>query len=1132
MGTTLTALQSGSLAYQYVVAIEGYPYLLTDGSTAAAVTAWSGTDWTQALDGLYVELNNEQRLDPWAPVQQGGNAILRLQPDATDQFGKDYARSSSGAETYLKASLGRTDTTITVASTTGFASSGEAFIGNECFSYSATTATTFTVTARGKYSPFGASSGTRFALNHRVGFVDYATLLEPVVSQYARSWAGRSVGIWMHRKVGGVLDVKAQAQLVFVGKIGEISDDANNGHAVISVDHLFKSISETVLLRDQWKAQLAEGVYIRDGQTVATWVDVTTTTANVSTTRVATSLVGKTGATLTYQIEPGYYGPEAICSALNTWLDAERSAGRLAGYYVFNSPFRQDGWSTSRTLLGYYSTVSYSTKFAGGLIGSVSLMLGFSNAATVNPNNYHDLGDSYLSSTGPYQLVSPNAPSRYIGPAYSGSSGSSAMSLSIVNVRGTLIDQTGHLPYAFPGLSQNALLLLNDKWLLVGQVTATEVLYAFQIPTSYGLTQSTKDDFQTLLISVDDALVPELKQVVSYQSSFADNLKRLFYSTGTAAYNDATYDDVAFKNVSLQIPAALLGSLQASIDLLPGASSAYAMILEKPTKWIDLITVDLVLRRSHLIWRNGSFKFVSWSTPSAAQAIYSLTEANKAAPADSTENHRSVVALSSQWRRDTVKILYNRLVSTGEYTSTLTLEDRTSIDDNGGTGAACTLEARNVYVQSAGLGTTVEQLAPAFLAWMPYFSRPVRILTRSIDATLFEACAVGDVVTVTDKFARDPSTGARGISGRPGLIVRHRWSPGGPTPGSPWSSTPMTGEVDVVFLDLDRTAVYAPAAQVDDTANAGGFSAGYNSGTLTMRCYAHEHSEASAAVDAASFVATDVVTIVEIDPAAAASPLSWTRTIASVSGSDIVLTAALSAPAWDATKKYRIIPTGYTGSTATQKAKVYEASSTSGKIASTAVPYLYGYDAQGSGYTARTHVDLPERRASASYGDGVPLDVGYERGIVRTVNNLIDHKTAHNSPFLGAEQSYTKGASSTNYVLVMIAPMYLGTMTLTSDVARYLYVAPLMRSLTGASATVKVTLSRYPCASASRSDVTFSAPYTTRSFSTTSTTYVTSTEQSFDLSIVGDNGIAYLHVEVGDGAATRGLAQAIERERS
>ena len=97
-GTTLAAMQAGSFAMKYVVAIEGYPYLLTDAAPAAAVAAWTGTDWTQALPGLLVELDRNQTIDPWNPLQGGGTCTLRVQPDPTDRLGIDMAKRNAGAE--------------------------------------------------------------------------------------------------------------------------------------------------------------------------------------------------------------------------------------------------------------------------------------------------------------------------------------------------------------------------------------------------------------------------------------------------------------------------------------------------------------------------------------------------------------------------------------------------------------------------------------------------------------------------------------------------------------------------------------------------------------------------------------------------------------------------------------------------------------------------------------------------------------------------------------------------------------------------------------------------------------------------------------------------------------------------
>lgn len=60
-------MPADSHTYQLVAAIEGYEHLLTSGSTAAAVAAWYGTDWSSAIGELFVTGFNQQEIDPWDP---------------------------------------------------------------------------------------------------------------------------------------------------------------------------------------------------------------------------------------------------------------------------------------------------------------------------------------------------------------------------------------------------------------------------------------------------------------------------------------------------------------------------------------------------------------------------------------------------------------------------------------------------------------------------------------------------------------------------------------------------------------------------------------------------------------------------------------------------------------------------------------------------------------------------------------------------------------------------------------------------------------------------------------------------------------------------------------------------------
>lgn len=83
-------------------------------------------------------------------IQDTVLAGTRHMTDLTSRFAY-LLDQSTGVETQINAlaGLSRTNTTVTVDSTTGFASSGRIWIGQECIAYTGTTATTFTGCTRG-----------------------------------------------------------------------------------------------------------------------------------------------------------------------------------------------------------------------------------------------------------------------------------------------------------------------------------------------------------------------------------------------------------------------------------------------------------------------------------------------------------------------------------------------------------------------------------------------------------------------------------------------------------------------------------------------------------------------------------------------------------------------------------------------------------------------------------------------------------------------------------------------------------------------------------------------------------------------------------------------------------------------
>ena len=211
------------------------------------------------------------------------------------------------------------------------------------------------------------------------------------------------------------------------------------------------------------------------------------------------------------------------------------------------------------------------------------------------------------------------------------------------------------------------------------------------------------------------------------------------------------------------------------------------------------------------------------------------------------------------------------------------------------------------------------------------FLRPLHIIRRPISLPYYANCHPGDFCTVTDTFTRNPADGSRGLSNKPGLIVRHRVDWGGREIDSGGIRSP-SGEVDILLLPITNISSYSPAAAV----------ASYAGSTIT--CEAHVFSDSSEAADASHFPATSNIYIHETDPDDPASFLAWDRQVDSQSGNNIVLTSALSSPAYDAAKSYRVVPRDYANASVAHQANVFQADDADGMVADTINAYVYGND--------------------------------------------------------------------------------------------------------------------------------------------------------------------------------------------
>lgn len=1147
MGTTLQALQAGSANYVYVVAIEGYGKLLTNHHTpSAAVTAHaatSGGDYTEALGGLYVDLQNEQSITPTEALTRGGQCLLHVMPDPAadepDQFGIDVARRAFGWETQLTAGIDRASTSIEVKSTSLMDAEGVCYVGTEAIAYEVASGTAITAMTRGLWSPFaaGGSGSPRFAEHHRVVIDPQAAKLRPLVTQYPRTWLGKWVGVWMHRVVGGVLDVVGEAQLVYAGRIASIKDDETTGATVVELKHVLDYIRETSVGRDMWTARLQPGIYLDGTITFAMrdWSNVAT-----ATYRDAQVLeVLASGASGPNQINAGYYSLSALCSAITTWLQAERAAGRLYGDYSMASPVSSPLGPRTKIYWQIGASTSVQTRFMLVLPKHLAVFLGYTTG-NVSPSPYvseqyaidsgndnggelhHCNGDSepvssVLFYSLPYVATTPPIPPNDLWSR-----------VQVAEQRGTLVDQYASMPSGAHVASSSegrawGVFFVDDQFLVSGSLDG-DTLRDIRTMTAYGETTSNVD--------LDDYTIPldresvEIKQVFIFDASEATLLKWLLLSTGTEGYNHATYDKLGY-GLGLGVPGSLGPRLVESIDALPGADASLIAIIDKTKNVADLLAGDLAIRRAFTRWKNG-VEFCTWRIPTLSASVASLDEGTKAAPANTEDSHRTTTTEAAEWARPIVKIQYNRDItdsSAGDgYMSTVTLEDSTSVDDIGGDVTALTIRAANTYGQHVLTGQGVEALIPGYLAMLPLFSRPRKSMSRSLDPRWWEGLAVGDIVDITDAFARDPSTGRRGVSSRPALITAHRYSPGGAMPPTGPGDSPVNpagGEIQAYFLDVDRVNPYGPAADVNESAT----NAGYDVGLKTLTCKPHSFSEATAPFDASWFRPGYHVTITEIDPAG--SPLSWSDVVASQFGSTITLTTGLSG--WDPTKHYRVRFDDYASAVAAQHGFAYGADGVTGMLDGTTPPHQYTIGQAEPTYTSNATLGLDggpvELMGSSAGGAGVSRDVGYEAALIQLINNTIDYKTAVSSPVLHAAVSGSGLVAPAAWKLVSVCPIYLGKDAPTNAVRRYITVAPFFRSTDGSTAQARISISRSAPTGASIYDVDRGPVVGDVTFSTTSTTFSTPTANIINLKVKGDDGAAWIYLEVSAKCETRGIAR-------
>ena len=954
MVTSLAWLQSyehGTLALS--LAIDGYNLVYTTAqSSDAMVTAYAATSWTTVKSGLGIVGSMTQRITPWSPKVDVDSLTFKILDHDETLLATVLceAKGRAGAPYLTETALPGAGSVI-VNSTSGFTSGTDIYIGQECATQNVTNATTFALPTRGKFAVYGTDiDSDNYARRHICEDDATANLSNsPRVLTAPRTWYNRLVALRVHHWEDAQWSTAANSHLAWVGRIKSWKD---TGDGWISIT--CASVTEALqgdLFPEQWQAELLEGRYIGDVWRAVQGDGYFAASGQSTNDGTLTS----NGAVYTWdQIE------QDIATVMDGWATAaiRWQCSRIS----VNGAQRIQFKATSLT-----ATLNSTCTASIRLHPDVWLLLGFladltqydaeRNAAPLDANGRR-ISERRMNRVGDsFYLTAPWAPVRIVTPAL-------GQDCTVQNARGTWVNQPTPVYGGIAGAT--GFVKIGNGLYWASQSAGTLSLIAGWVEA---IENAQPDPFARPALVREDEFngALEVRQTWLVEGGAGTTLLRLLLSTGTAGYSHTTYD-VYGAGIGLGLPSAMLDIT--SFRALDAAIPAYRFFFEKPTPASKIIETLCAVAGMHPVFKNGKVTLRRLGVEAANIASnHALTEANKARTDD-----RTAVEYGSDGVLNRISLKYDARPLTNSLRKTETIVIAFSVSDYG--PSAATVEAPGLMEPAAWY-----QSGATALANLAY---PMATFTRSYNASLVDIVP-GDIVEVTDNFMPHPSTGTRGVTELPAVLLEagFDWATGighltaGYTPALGWSATRLWG----------------PSARVDETAT----NSGYNAATYTLTCKAHEFSGATDAADATYFTVGEHVRIVELDPSTAGSPDTWVAVVASQTGNAITLASGLSVPSWNTAKRYMVeLDDSQTVSDATALVYAFVADDATNSTGNAANDYSHWWEAQAAAASTISYTTEHARPVAIADDTGEPHSVGWYHYAVNSLNAYLANKSAQN----------------------------------------------------------------------------------------------------------------------------------------
>ena len=850
MTTTTSWLQTKDAGqYAFVLAFDGMDLLCTTASSPSEIlTAWSGTSWTTCKGNLDIVGDMNQEIQLFHHEVKADSLTFML-TDVDGTVSSTFLAPARESGTYLTAELDNTSLSIQVKSTADFPSTGIIYIGHEAIEYVGKTATAFTGFERGLYSIFTAQSINAFSRRHRIQpDVDPQEGSAPRVTASPRVMYNRTVALYVHHRENGAWCSKANALLLWAGRIHSY-EDRGDGRIAINCVNIVDILHSSVL-GDQFRATLARGMVLTDEIAA---IGMAVNVASAATPYQATTTLNGVGSLLSIT---------EVCNKIAKQLSAWQIASVFHANHRWSCTIEGKDDNERRVAIRMTSTAALPlTNFVEMYIGLspyVWRALGFD---TDNATLYEDSSGrpiKYLrvqrvhNSTTEFSLVAQKSPVEFVDPRARSGAGAT---FQVVDSSGTWVQQpTTTIPGIWGASHAQGLLQVGNSVAAVAYSDPTFTLWGWgtqvgnvDLGANYGRLDTGEDP-------------PEVKQIWCERGKAGQILLRLLLSTGTSTYNDTTYD-VYDKSMGLGIPHSLI-----DVDSFESLDIPFELYLTAPRSVAEIMAGILASTNRHVIWKDGkiTLTYPGFDTPNVADII-ELTEDTKAKPDDRAKISYSADGIVNRFRLKHY-ILADNLINvvtqpgSEQYhitrpTNEYVVDYTPSFSDYG--------QRRTVEVDGTGVldpGAWQEYVVAQTVA---YFSREMGVIERTFNARVLHMVP-SDIVKISDNYLTDPTTGTRGVAGLAAFVLSTSFN---------WKTG--IGTVRLAFMPdhpASRYAKFAPSALVSS----------YNTGTFTATCSAHAYSRSTEGVDVSYFAVGDKVALIELSPTTAASPSRFTGTLAGV----------------------------------------------------------------------------------------------------------------------------------------------------------------------------------------------------------------------------------------------------------